>query len=162
MASLYEINEKLAMYEMQFDESTGEWLNEDELTALQMEKDEKRENIALYIKNLEAEANAVKAESKNLDERYKRLINKATRLHGYLEADLNGEPFKTSRVECRWRKSEAVKILNEDAVPERFMDIQVVRKPVKNEIKKYLKGLEGSDEEVPWATLEKKNNLQLK
>lgn len=161
MASLYEINEKLVNYRMEFDED-GVWINEDELNALQMEKDEKRENIALWIKNIEAEANAVKAESKNLDDRYKRLINKATRLLDYLAADLNGEPFKTSKVECRWRKSESVEILNEDAIPERFLDIQVVRKPMKNEIKKHLKGIEGSGEEVPWARLDKKNNLSLR
>lgn len=161
MASLYELNAKLATYEMEFDED-GCWVNEDELNAIHMERDEKIEQICLWIKNLEAEANMVKAEAKNLDERYKRLINKATRLHDYVESNLAGQPFKTPRVECRWRKSEAVEILNADAVPERFLDIQVVRKPMKSEIKKYLKGLEGSDEEVPWARLDKKNNLQLK
>lgn len=160
--SLYEINEKLAHYEMQFDPDTGEWLNEDELTELNIAKEEKREGIALYIKSLEAEANAVKAESKNLDERYRRIINKATRLHDYLEADLNGEPFKTPRVECRWRKSEAVQIMDENAVPEEFLDISVVRKPMKNDIKKYLKTAEAEGVEVSWAKLEKKNNLQLK
>lgn len=160
--SLYEINEQLAHYEMEFDPDTGEWINEDELTELNIARETKREGIALYIKSLEAEANAVKAESKNLDERYKRLLNKATKLHDYLEADLNGEPFKTPRVECRWRKSEAVKILNEDAVPERFLDIQVVRKPMKNDIKKYLKEAEAKNENIPWAKLEEKQNLQLK
>lgn len=162
MSSLYELNVRLATYEMEFDPDTGEWINEDELESLKMEKDEKRENIALWIKNLEAEANMVKAEAKNLDDRYKRLMRKANNLHDYLALDLNGEPFKTARVECRWRKSESVEILNEDAVPDRFLEISVVRKPQKNEIKKYLKGLEGSGEEVPWARLDKKNNLSLR
>lgn len=162
MSSLYEINARLASYEMEFDAETGEWLNEDELTALNMEHDEKRENIALYIKNIEAEANAVKAEKDNFDDRYKKLMRKADRLRDYLAQDLGGEPFKTSRVDIKFRKSESVEILNEDAVPDRFLDISVVRKPQKAEIKKYLKGIEGSDEEVPWARINTKYNLQLK
>ena len=162
MSSLYEINARLASYEMEFDESTGEWINEDELTALNMEHDEKRENIALYIKNIEAEDSAVVAERDNFDERHKRLKRKAERLRDYLAQDLGGEPFKTSRVDIKFRKSESVEILNEDAVPDRFLDISIVRKPQKAEIKKYLKSIEGSDEEVPWARINTKYNLQLK
>lgn len=161
MSSLYELNAKLAVYEMEFDED-GCWVNEDELNAIHMERDEKIEGICLWIKNLRGEAEMVKAEAKNLTDRAKKLTNKADNLEKYVASNLDGKPFKTSKVNVTWRKSEAVEILNEDAVPERFLDIQVVRKPMKSEIKKYLKGLEGSDEEVPWARLDKKNNLQLK
>ena len=159
MSSLYEINKSLALYEMKFDED-GVWINEDELERLQMAKDEKRENIALYIKNIEAEATAVKAEKQVFDERYKKLMNKASRLREYLTADLNGEPFKTSRVAISFRKSESVNIINEDAVPDRFLDISVVRKPIKSDIKKYLKEAEAKGEEVPWAKIESKKNIQ--
>lgn len=161
MASLYELNEKLANYQMEFD-SDGVWTNEAELNELQMAKEEKREGIALYIKNLEAEANAVKAESKNLDERYKKLINKAKRLYDYLAADLNGEQFKTARVAISWRKSEAVEITNEDAVPERFIKKEMVRTPQKNDIKKYLKEAEAEGKSTPWAKLIRKNNMLLR
>lgn len=161
MASLYELNEKLAKYQMEFDED-GVWVNEDELTELKMAKEEKRENIALWVKNIEAEAQAVYTEAKNLMDRHKRLVNKANNLHDYLALDLNGEPFKTSRVEVKWRKSESVEITNEDAVPDRFLDISVVRKPMKNEVKKYLKEAEAKGEEVPWARLNRKNNMMLK
>lgn len=147
---------------MQFDPDTGEWLNEDELMAIQMEKDEKRENIALFIKNLEAEAQMVYTEAKSLLDRHKRIVNKANHLHDYLALDLDGEPFKTPRVVCTFRKSESVDITNEDAVPDRFLDISVVRKPMKNEIKKYLKEAEAKGETVPWARLDKKNNLMVK
>lgn len=159
MSSLYEINEKLALYRMEFDED-GVWINEDELTKLQMAKDEKRENIALYIKNIEAEAAAVKTERQVFDERYKRLMNKANRLREYLTADLDGEPFKTNRVAISFRKSESVNIVDEDAVPDRFLDISVVRKPVKANIKQYLKEAEAKGEKVPWAKLEVKKNIQ--
>lgn len=161
MASLYEINTKLALYEMEFDED-GCWVNEDELDALTMERDEKIEQICLWIKNLEAESNAVKAERQNFAEREKKLGNKIDRLRGYVSANLDGKPFKTSKVVCSFRKSESVEILREDAVPERFLDISVVRKPMKSNIKKYLKEAEARGEEVPWARIEEKRNLQLK
>ena len=161
MSSLYELNAKLLAYEMKFDEN-GEWINEDELTELQMAKEEKREGIALYIKNLEAEAQAVYTEKENFDERYKRLINEANHLHDYLAFDLDGEEFKTSKVEIKWRKSEAVEILDESKVPDKYVKCSVVRKPLKNEIKKYLKGIEGSDEQCEWARLNKRNNMSIK
>lgn len=162
MASLYEINAKLMVYEMEFDSDTGEWLNEDELDALKMERDEKIENICLWVKNLRAEASAIKSEEKALADRRKAKENKADRLEQYVASNLDGKPFETSKVKVTFRKSESVNILNEEAIPDRFLDIQVVRKPLKSEIKKFLKGLEGSKEEVPWARLDKKNNLQLK
>ena len=162
MASLYEINAKLMVYEMEFDPDTGEWLNEDELDALKMERDEKIENICLWVKNLRAEASAIKSEEKALADRRKAKENKADRLEQYVASNLDGKPFETSKAKVTFRKSESVSILNEEAIPDRFLDIQVVRKPLKSEIKKFLKGLEGSKEEVPWARLDKKNNLQLK
>lgn len=161
MASLYEINTKLALYEMEFDED-GCWVNEDELDALTLERDEKIEQICLWIKNLEAESNAVKLEKQNFAEREKKLTNKIDRLKEYVSANLDGKPFKTSKVVCSFRKSESVEILREDAVPERFLDISVVRKPMKSNIKKYLKEAEARGEEVPWARIEEKRNLQLK
>ena len=162
MASLYEINAKLATYEMEFDPDTGEWLNENELDALKMERDEKIENICLWVKNLRAEASAIKAEEKALADRRKAKENKADRLEQYVASNLDGKPFETSKVKVTFRKSESVNILNEEAIPDRFLNIEVVRKPQKAEIKKYLKSLEGSGEEVPWATIEKKNNIGIK
>lgn len=162
MASLYELNAKLAAYEMEFDPDTGEWLNEDELNAIHMERDEKIEGICLWIKNLRGEAEMVKAEAKNLTDRAKKLTNKADNLEKYVASNLDGKPFKTSKVNVTWRKSESVEILDESKIPEKYLDISVTRKPVKAEIKKYLKGIEGSDEACDWARLDKKNNLQLK
>lgn len=161
MASLYELNAKLAVYEMEFDED-GCWVNEDELNAIHMERDEKIEQICLWIKNLRGEAEMVKAEAKNLTDRAKRLTNKADNLEKYVASNLDGKPFKTSKVNVTWRKSESVEILDESKIPEKYLDISVTRKPVKAEIKKYLKGIEGSEEPCDWARLDKKNNLQLK
>lgn len=49
--TLYEINQTILSL---IDEETGEILDEDQLERLNIAKEEKRENIALYIKNLRA------------------------------------------------------------------------------------------------------------
>lgn len=158
MASLYEINSLIANYEMQFDDD-GVWINESELDELNLAKDEKIESLCLWVKNLRAEASAIKDEEKNLADRRKAKENKADRIEEYIASNLNGKKFETSRVKVSYRKSESVEILNEDAVPDRFLDIQVVRKPQKAEIKKYLKS---TDDEVPWARLNVNNNIGIK
>ena len=159
--SLYEINSLIANYEMRFDDD-GVWENESELDELNIAREEKIESICLWIKNLRAEASAIKDEEKNLTERRKAKENKADRLESYVASNLQGKPFETSKVKVSWRKSESVEILNEDAVPDSFLDIQVVRKPMKAEIKKRLKEAEAKGEDIPWAALEKKQNIQIK
>lgn len=161
MSSLYELNARILTFEMEFDED-GVWCNEDVLDALQMERDEKIEQICLWIKNLRAEAQMVTAEAKNLTDRAKKLTNKADNLERYVASNLDGKPFKTSKVNVTWRKSESVNITDESLIPDRFMDIQVVRKPVKKTIKAYLKEAEAKGEEVPWAKIEQKNNPTIK
>lgn len=161
MSSLYELNAKLATYEMEYDED-GVWINEDELDAIHMERDEKIENVCLWAKNLRAEASAIKTEEKALSDRRKSKERKADSLEAYVASNLDGQKFETPRVKIQWRKSEAVEILDESKVPSEYMDISVVSKPIKAEIKKYLKGIEGSDETCDWARLDKRNSMSIK
>ena len=160
--NLYEINTKLANYHMEFDELTGEWINEAELDALQMAKDEKVENLCLWVKNLKAEANAIKTEEQNLADRRKLIEKKADRLEKYIASALGNEPFSTPRVAVTFRKSTSVDIKDEYLVPDRFMSVSVVRKPIKANIKKYLEELEAKEESVPWAKLDRKYNMAIK
>ena len=160
--SLYEINEKILNFRYEIDEETGEILNIDELDELNMAFDEKIENLCLYAKSLRAEVSAIKDEEKNLKERREAKERKADNIEDYISRNLQGKKFETARVKVSWRKSESVEILNEDAVPERLLDIQVVRKPMKSEIKKELKRAEAEGREVPWARLNVNNNMSLK
>ena len=160
--SLYEINEKILNFRYEIDEETGEILNIDELDKLNMAFDEKIENLCLYAKSLRAEASAIKDEEKNLKERREAKERKADNIEDYISRNLQGKKFETARVKVSWRKSESVEILNEDAVPERLLDIQVVRKPLKSEIKKELKRAEAEGTEIPWAKLNVNNNMSLK
>lgn len=160
--SLYEINEKILNFRYEIDEETGEILNIDELDELNMAREEKIENLCLYAKSLRAEVSAIKDEEKNLKERREAKEHKADSIEDYIARNLNGRKFETPRVKVSWRKSESVEILNEDAVPESFLDIQVVRKPMKAEIKKRLKEAEAKGEEIPWARINTKQNMSLK
>ncbi len=111
--TLYEISENVlnAINELQVDEETGEVLNIDELDGLQTEFDEKAENIACYIKNLTAQAEAIKAEEKALSERRKSAQNKADRLKRYLSDNmqkLGKDKISSARAALSFRKSTSV------------------------------------------------------
>ena len=150
------------MYEMEFDPETGEWINEEELNNLQIDRSEKIESLLLWAKNLNSDAMAIKAEAEVLKGRYKAIEKKIRRIEDYVSSSLAGEKFSTPRVEVSWRKSESVEIPDDFKVPDRFVNLSVERKPVKAEIKKYLKSIEGTDETCDWASLVVKNNMSVK
>lgn len=158
MASLYEIDNAIASFEFEIDEETGEILNFDELDNLKMAREQKCENIALYYKNVAAEAEMVKAEAKNLTERQKRLENKAENLKKYLAYALQGEKFSTSKVAVSYRKSESVKIDDDYAIPDKWCELSVLKKPNKKLIKDALK----KGEHIDGAELIEKQNINIK
>lgn len=92
------------------DDETGEVLvDTDLLESLQMAKDQKIENLALAVKNLTAEAKAIKAEEDALAKRRKSAESSAERAKRYLEYVLSGEKYKSAKVAVSYRKSESVK-----------------------------------------------------
>ena len=66
--TIYEINEEILNC---IDLETGEIIDIDRLNDLQLERDAKIENVACWIKELKAEAEAIKAEKLVLAERQK-------------------------------------------------------------------------------------------
>ena len=104
--NLYEINK--AMQEC-INLETGE-INIDLFETLQLAKDEKIENIALWIKNLSSDADGMENEKKAFEERIKACKNKIISLKTYLEMSLNGEKFQTSKCSITFRKSKSVDI----------------------------------------------------
>lgn len=158
MANLYELTRAIEEFDLEIDEETGEVTNLDELDALELERDTKVENIALWVKNLTAEAAAIKAEVQNLTKRQKAAENKAERLKDYLMGNLAGEKFKTPKVAISYRTSEAVEITDEDLIPDEFLTIKTEYKPDKKAIKDELK----AGGEVEGAELVKRTSLQIK
>jgi hypothetical protein len=112
--NLYEIDQKMMeAFTAAVDPETGEIVDEEMKSAfdqLTIDRDQKIENICLFIKNLRAEAVALKAEKEAFAAREKASENKAESLLRYLKGYLNGEPFKTTRATVTWRKSKSVKI----------------------------------------------------
>lgn len=111
MRSLYEIDATIMSL---VDLETGEILDYEAFAALKMEREQKLENMALWYKDLVAEAAMIKAEEANLAARRKACESKAERLKTYLSELLAGDKFKTPRVACSFRASKSLVIQNEE------------------------------------------------
>lgn len=156
--TLFEINKAIYDFEFEIDEESGEILNANELDELEMARDIKIENVGLWIKNLEAEREAVKHERDSFDERQRQLGKKIDGLKGYLSYALDGEAFSTPRVAMSFRKSESVHITDEYLVPDEYCEFTVVKRPNKKNIKDAIK----KGKEIFGAELITKRNIQIK
>ena len=103
---LYEIDN--AIYECVNED--GEVIDQDKLEELQMERDKKIEGIACWIKELAAEANAIKEEKLKLEARQRVAENKVKSLKSYLAYALQGASFRTAKVSVSFRKTESVEV----------------------------------------------------
>lgn len=118
MRALYDIDAAiLACVDME----TGEILDAEKLDALQMEREQKLEGVALWIKDLKAEAEAVKAEADRLTARKKAVENKIDGLKQWLLYALNGEKLKTPRCNVYQTHSQKVVIDDEKALVDMLM-----------------------------------------
>jgi len=163
MRALYEINQDILDC---VDMETGEILDTEKLDALQMEREAKLEGVALWIKDIKAEAEAVKAEADKLTARKKALDNKIDGLKTWLLYALNGEKLNTARCKVYQTHSQKLAIADEGeliafmkllAEPERFLRFKEPELR-KDEIKKALNwGIE-----IPGATLEETESVVIK
>ncbi len=132
--TLYEINEKIrAFLEENVDPETGEILDPDTLTGLEMDRSEKLENYALAVKNYRAAITVIKAEEDNLKARREKLMRTADRLSEILRSELNGEKMSTARVQISYRRSQSTEILDINSIPDKFL--KFTPEPKKTEIK---------------------------
>lgn len=157
--NLYDINSQILSL---VDEETGEIADFDRFQELALAREEKIENTALFIKNLTAEANAIKAEEKNLADRRKAVEGKVESLERYLDTFLAGDTFKSAKVSLTYRKSTAT-VLDDGFVEwakANGKDYLKFTEPTadKTAIKKAL----ASGEVIEHASLEERYNLQIK
>ena len=110
MRPLYEIDQEILDC---VDMETGEILDTERLDALQMERERKLEGVALWVKDLKAEAAAVKEEADKLKAREKSLNNKIDGLKNWLLYALNGEKMKTPRCNVYYTHSQRVAVADE-------------------------------------------------
>ena len=155
--TLWQIDEQIAKaIELGFDPETGEILDESALEQLQMDRDEKIENICLYIKDLVAESKALADEAKALTERKERSAKKAESLKNYLQATLDGQKWKSSKAIVSYRKVQSVVVDDMDALKPEFLRIK--KEPDKTAIKEVLK----AGAEVAGAHLEDRQSMSIK
>lgn len=110
--TLYDIDSRITGL---VDAETGEIKDYDEFLALSMQREEKIDNTGAYIKNLRAEAAAIKEEIAALKARKLAAENRAERLARYLADYLGGEPFRSGKLAISYRRSTALKVEDEDA-----------------------------------------------
>lgn len=125
--TLYEINKSIVeVLEKSIDPETGEFISDaylEDYEQLQMERSEKIENIGLYIKNLEADAKAIKEEASNLTDRARSMENKAKHLRYYMQSCLGEQKFQTTRLSVSFRHTKKVEVDDDylDVIPEEFL-----------------------------------------
>lgn len=162
MASLYEIDQAILDT---IDPETGEILDIERLSELQIERETKLEAVALWIKNLRAEEAALKAEKDAFAERENKTKAKIESLKNWLSGALNGNPMKTTKVAVSFRRSESVEIEDEERVisfaqENNRDDLLSYKAPTVN--KTAIKAVIKDGKEIPGATLIEKQNIQIK
>lgn len=141
------------------DQETGDILDVEKLDALEMEREKKISNTACFIKNLRAEAEAIKAEKMKMADRQKAKENLADRLENYLANYLGGLTYEDERCAISYRKSTSTEIaedLDLSTLPDDCKKIKV--EADKTAIKKALQ----NGEKIDGCVLVEKNNIQIK
>ena len=163
MRALYEIDAAILAA---VDQETGEILDTAKLDALQMEREAKLEGVTLWIKDLNAEAEAVKAEADKLIARKRALDNKITGLKMWLLMALDGQKLKTPRCSVYQTHSQRVAVADEQELigflqtleePGRFLRFHDPELR-KDQIKKAL----NDGYEIPGAALEETESVVIK
>lgn len=156
--NLYEIDAEI-MDCVLVDEETGEviGIDEDRINRLQLMKEDKIQGLALYYKNLSADAAAYKAEKDNFAKRERVAKNKAESIKSYLNAVLSGEKFRTNKVDITYRRSETVVVDDMAKVDKQYLKYA---EPAvdKTAAKKAIK----AGENVSGLHIEEKQNIQIK
>ena len=163
--TLYEIDNAILAC---VDRETGEIIDPEALDALQMEREKKLEGVALWVKDLKAEAEAIGNEVKALTARKKAAENKAERLKAWLAGALEGEILKTSKVRVSYTHNSRLNVIDEQSVvnyiqthyqePEQFLKFSLpeIRKDaVKAEISK-------NGAEIPGCCVEATESVVIK
>lgn len=164
MASLYEINKEYleALNNFQVDDETGEvTFDEEKINSLNDDFSNKVDNIACYIKDLQALNEAIKAERNALEERLKANDKKVDGLKNYVLKSLEMRQMnklETARNKLSFRKSTSVFIEEGATVPSQFIKTVTTEKIDKKSISDALK----KGAVVEGCHLVETNNLQIK
>ena len=168
--TLYDIDAQIAALDgaadddMLIDAETGELLSVAQaLDALRMEREAKLENVACWVKNLSAEADAIREEENRLAKRRKAAETKAANLKAWLLAAMTREDgttdkLKTGRVMVSVKRNPPSTVVDDELLPSTYKVAKITYQANKELIKREL--LAGG--EVPGAHLEYGRSVVIK
>lgn len=168
--TLYDIDAQIAALEdaaeddMLIDAETGELISVSQaLDALRMEREAKLENVACWVKNLSAEADAIREEENRLIKRRKAAETKAANLKAWLLAAMTREDgttdkLKTGRVSISVKRNPPSTVVDDELLPSTYKVAKITYQANKELIKREL--LAGG--EVPGAHLEYGRSVVIK
>ena len=162
---LYETIEELTYFESELERYAIE--HEGDITdfpfdvhmeQLKRNLDENLLGLGCLTKNLDAEAEAIKTEEKNLAKRRKAIENRSEKIKEMLADNLEeGKKLSDSRCVLSWIKSTSVEVtVDPKFLPAEFQRIKY--EADKTKIKDYLK----TGQEVDYAELVEKQNLNIR
>lgn len=163
MRALYEIDQNILDC---VDLETGEILDSEMLTALQMEREKKLEAVACWVKDMAAEIEARREEIRKQQTAVKYLEGRIAGCKEWLRQSLGGEKFKTAKVSVSYTHNQRLVVPDEAGLiefcktlddPERFLRFKEPELR-KDDIKKALK----ADIVIPGASLEETESVVIK
>lgn len=157
--NLYEIEQEIMSC---VDMESGEVIDVEKLDALTMERDQKIENIALWVKNLEADAKAYKEEKDNFAQKQKSAENKAKSLKEYLTRFLDGTAYKSTKVNVFFRTSKAVDVFDISALMTMDDCDNYLKYKESEPDKTAIKNAIASGVNVPGCQIVENQNIQIK
>ena len=159
--NLFQIDNRInEILQSAVDPETGEIHDEDmiaELDRLEMERPQKIENSALFIKSQRALAKAIAAEITALRARKDTAERLADSTERYLLGYMGDSKFSTPKVAISWKHTQAVKVVDLSKIPKEYLRFKDPE-PNKQEISKVLK----SGGEVEGAALVANTSIVLK
>ena len=137
------------------DPDTGEE-DAERMETLMLERDTKIENIALWIIDLKSDINEMRLEIDRLTTKKRITENKVESLKAFLANALGGEKFKGAKCAVSYRKSTAVVVDSEEAIPLEYWKASytVNKSAIRDAISK--------GEYIPGAHIQENNSIVIK
>ena len=151
MRTLYDIDADITGC---VDEETGE-VDDENLSALMMERDKKIESVALWIMDLRGDTQKLSEEIFRLTKRKQRTEKQIEDLKEWLRGALGGSKFKNEKIAVTYRESERVIIDDVEQLPSEFVKIVAEKRADKAALKKAFREWD----DIAGAHVEKHQNV---
>lgn len=141
MSTLYELTAEFqaAIARLESAEESEAVELEKLLDGLGMQADQKLEGCWKWCRNLDAQAAAIDAETKLLNDRKEQIEAEQDRFLAYVGRCLNGESYKNGMVKFVFHRSSSAECLDDKLTPREFVEVELVEKTKKMEILKELR-----------------------